>query len=95
MVPQRMGKLMLDKNPDMAKQYGWNRPHISPTIKTVNGYDAVMAVVSDSHTFATPYEDRVGSFTDGYGFYVGSNNISKNKRDHAMVCMSPPIICNR
>ena len=89
MVPGRMREFMLAKDPDMEKQYVWEKPEIASIIKTVEAFDAVVTVVTDP-TFATPYEDRAGRFTDGYGFYIGSNNISKVTRDRAMVSMSPP-----
>jgi linoleate 10R-lipoxygenase len=93
MVPHRMREFMLDKDPSMVAAYNWTRPRTASAITTVDSFDAVKTVLTDSRAFGTAYEAPAASLTDGYGFYLGSSDVTKIERDRAMVRYATGTLC--
>jgi len=90
MVPGRMRQYM-EKHPAMVKEYDWARPRAGPVIKTVQEFNAVKEVVSNTTTFSMPYETPMTSLTNGYGFYLGSSDSANFRWNRVMVYV--PLVC--
>lgn len=52
---------------NLASDYDFGRPAVSPPVKTVTTYNEVSAVFKDSFSFRSPYVDSAGSLIQGRG----------------------------
>ena len=59
-------KVNLDKL-NLANEYDFSRPAVSPSVKAVTGYNEVATVLKDPLGFRSPYVDSAGSLIQGRG----------------------------
>lgn len=76
-VPSRMRQFM-EKDSRMIKEYNWNKPQSVSPIIPVAGVATIQDILSNTSAFSSPYESNMARLTNGYGFFYGGAESSKN-----------------
>ncbi|KAF8587829.1 linoleate diol synthase [Ramaria rubella] len=71
---------------NLAGEYDFSRPTVSPPVQAIVGYEEVAAVFRDSFGFRTPYVDSAGSLIQGRGYLLSLDEPSKHSQDLRVLC---------
>lgn len=69
----------------MVKEYNWNKPQSVSPIIPVAGITTIQDILGSSAGYSSPYESNMARLTNGYGFFFGGADSSKNLKMRDLV----------
>jgi len=79
LIPSRIQKHLTDMG--IADQYDFERPKEARKVIGVNSYAAVREVLGDPKTYAVTYVQNINTLTNGYGFFLATDDPTRHQRD--------------